>query len=160
MVDWTKVKTEYITTDISYRKLAQKHGISPTSVYARGGREGWVAEREQYRSKVEAKTLNVASASQASKAVRLQTVTDKLLAKVESILDGQTPARLDCQAMKHISGVLKDIKDIQMIRSEADMKEQEARIRKLEKEAQAEEKQNAATVTVVFEGADVEEWSG
>ena len=28
MADWQAIKTEYITTDTSYRKLAQKHGVS------------------------------------------------------------------------------------------------------------------------------------
>ena len=30
--DWLKIKTEYITTDISYRKLAEKYGVSNTVI--------------------------------------------------------------------------------------------------------------------------------
>jgi hypothetical protein len=50
--------------------------------------------------------------------------------------------------MKHISGVLKDIKEIQMIRSEADMREQEARIANLRKQAESEKQDNDIKVTI------------
>ena len=32
MADWQAIKTEYITTDTSYRKLAQKYGISHVQI--------------------------------------------------------------------------------------------------------------------------------
>jgi hypothetical protein len=50
--------------------------------------------------------------------------------------------------MKHISGVLKDLKDIQMIKSEADLREQEARIEKLRKDAAGDEKAPKIEITL------------
>ena len=32
MADWEKIKAEYITTDISVRDLAQKHGVHYTTI--------------------------------------------------------------------------------------------------------------------------------
>ena len=55
--------------------------------------------------------------------------------------------------MKHISGVLKDIKEVQMIRSDADMREQEARIANLRKQAEKEENHNR-DVTITIAGGD------
>ena len=43
---------------------------------------------------------------------------------------------MDTSIMRDISVVLKNLKDIQMIKSEADMREQEARIEKLRADAQ------------------------
>lgn len=51
MVDWQTIKTEYITTNTSYRKLCQKHGVSYTTLSNRALDEGWVNAREQYRAK-------------------------------------------------------------------------------------------------------------
>ena len=42
---------------------------------------------------------------------------------------------MDKQALRQITGALKDLKDVQMIRSDADMREQEARIRNLQRQA-------------------------
>ena len=139
MADWKKIKTEYITTDTSYRKLAQKYGVNYRTICVRSQQEGWIEQREQHTNKTTTKIINAIGRQQVSRAERLQSVADKLLVKVESLLDEDSELLVDTQSMKHISGVLKDIKEIQMIRSDADMREQEARIAKLRKEAEKDE---------------------
>jgi hypothetical protein len=116
-------------------------------------------EREQYQTKTLSKTLTAISNGQAKRASRLQTVADKLLDKIEAAVDNFDMAELlmDKQALKQITGALKDIKDIQMIKSEADLREQDARIRNLEKQAEAEEKvDNEIKVTIE---CDLEQYS-
>ena len=158
MADWRKIKTEYITTNTSYRKLAEKYGIGYQAICARSRKEGWIEKREQHRNKTETKMLESICDMQVSKAVKIQGVADKLLRRVEQLLD-DTGRYMDPQSMKHISGVLKDIKEINMVKSDTDIREQEARIAKLQKES---EKDKAAdrTVEIVFAGGDIEEWSG
>lgn len=150
LVDWKKIKTEYITTDTSYRKLAQKYGVDQATVARRAKKEGWVGERQRYTSDTQAKIIKSIGTQQASRAARLQTVTDKLLGKVESFLEETGSTDLDTQSMKHISGVLKDIKEIQMIRSDADMREQEARIANLQRQAEKDEVKNDGCHGVVL----------
>lgn len=151
-MDWQKIKTEYIITDTSYRKLARKYGVDQATVARRARKEEWVAEKQRHDSDTQAKIVEAIGKQQVSRAARLQTVADKLLGKVENLLEETEPADLDTQAMKHISGVLKDIKEIQMIRSDADMREQEARIANLQKQAEKNDKADSK-VTVVLEGA-------
>jgi hypothetical protein len=55
---------------------------------------------------------------------------------------------LDKSTLKQISGALKDIKDIQGIKSDRDIREQEARIRNLEKQAETEDKHNDIKITI------------
>lgn len=153
MADWQKIKTEYITTDTSYRKLAEKHGVGESTLFARASKEKWVEQKEQHQSKTVAKTLNAISEKQVDRAANLISVSDLLLAKVKSLLETDAKVLSDTQSMKHISGVLKDIKEIQMIKSDADMREQEARIDNLRKQAQKEENQNR-DVTITIEGGD------
>ena len=139
MADWQKIKTEYITTDTSYRKLAQKHGVNYRTICVRSKQEGWIEQREQHTNKTTTNILDAISNKQVDRATNLISVSDLLLAKVKSLLETDAEVLSDTQSMKHISGVLKDIKEIQMIRSDADMREQEARIRNLQKQAESEE---------------------
>ena len=150
MADWQKIKTEYITTDTSYRKLAEKHGVGESTLFARASKEKWVEQKEQHQSKTVAKTLDAISKKQVDRAANLISVSDLLLAKVKSLLESDAEVLSDTQSMKHISGVLKDIKEIQMIKSDIDLREQEARIANLRKQAESEDDDNE--IQVVFTG--------
>ena len=55
MVDWSAIKTEYVTTDTSYRKLCDKYGVSMTEVSRHGKEEEWRKERKKYQEKAYAK---------------------------------------------------------------------------------------------------------
>ena len=157
MADWQKIKTEYITTDTSYRKLAQKYGVSYNAIGNRSRQENWQELRDQHLTKTMTKTMNAIASQQASRASRLQTVADKLLTKVEQLIEDDEVLLADTSSMRDIARILKDLKDIQMIRSEADLREQEARIDKLRKEAMVE-KESSKPIEVVF-AAGPEEWN-
>lgn len=55
MTDWEKIKTEYITGDISLRKLADKYGINQARLLSRANREKWADEKKQIAIKVKTK---------------------------------------------------------------------------------------------------------
>lgn len=156
--DWKAIKTEYITTDTSYRKLAQKYNVGYSVIGERARLDGWVEQREQFRNKTLTNTLNAISDGQVDRVANLISVADKLLVKVKELIDDDSPLLLSTQNMKNLSGVLKDIKEIQMIKSDADLREQEARIANLRKMAEKDEDKNAA-IEIVFE-AGPEEWNG
>lgn len=150
-MDWKAIKTEYITDESSsYRKLAKKYGVSYTAIGNKARQEGWAEDRERYLNESVSKTLKAISDGQAKRASRLQTVADKLLDKIEKAVDDLEMSSLftDKQALKQITGALKDIKDIQMIKSEADLREQEVRIRNLEKQAKAEDRDTEIKVVI------------
>lgn len=153
MADWQKIKTEYITTDTSYRKLAEKYGMSYRAVADKGNSEQWVELRNQYQIKTTSEIVEAVSKQEVSRAEKLQRAADILLGKVVALVEASDPMEMDTQSMKHISGVLKDIKEIQMIRSEADMLEQEARIANLRKQAEKED-DHIRDVTITIEGGD------
>lgn len=56
-VNWEKIKTEYITTKISTRALAEKHNVSYMVVAKRCRAEKWVEERKKHNRKVVAKAV-------------------------------------------------------------------------------------------------------
>lgn len=156
MADWQAIKTEYITTDTSYRKLAQKYGVSHVQIGNVGREEGWVKLREQHLNKTLTKSVNAISNKQAERTAKLIGVSDLLLNKVKSLLEADEELLVDTSIMKDVSIILKNLKDIQMIRSEADLREQEARIDKLRKEAMVEKENNEVKVTIV---GDLDEYS-
>ena len=163
MADWNKIKTEYLTTDTSYRKLAQKYGVNATTIAKKASKEDWVSQRNQQASRTLSKTLTAVSNREVDRATRLQRVADRLLAKVERLIDEDDKLMeesegenmlLGPKGMKSLAGVLKDIKEVQMIRSEADLREQEARVAKLRREAEREEDDHNKTVVVTIAGGD------
>ena len=158
--DWTKIKTEYITdSNSSYRSLCEKYGVPFSTLSRKAKEEKWTELRVQAEDKVSTKTIDKAINQKVDRMTRLMNVTDKLLLKIEETVEELSTEGivLDKSTLKQISGALKDIKEIQGIKSDRDIREQEARIRNLEK--QAEDDANKDTkITVEFEG-DISRWS-
>lgn len=78
-VDWEKIRIEYITTDTSQSKLAKKYGLPKSTIAQRSLRESWVEKREQFKSKVETKTLAKTANSEANRLARLMETTAKAI---------------------------------------------------------------------------------
>lgn len=144
-MDWKRIKAEYIAGGTSYRKLADKYSVPFGTLRRVAEREGWTQKRTQVAHKADTKMVDAISDKQAAKADKIIDVADKLLNKIAEVIDLVS----DTQGLKHISSALKDIKDIKGFKSSADMREQEARIRNLEKQAQAEDNEsNEIKVTI------------
>ena len=193
--NWQKIKTEYITTDTSYRKLAQKYGISHVQIARVGKAEGWVELREQHVTNTMAKTIEKISDKQAEKMARIEAVTDKLLTKLEKAVEEldiqlykqvdkekvieynntQRPDKptkevvhetekvlevktiVDRMGLRQVTAALKDLKEIQMLKSELDRQEQEARIANLRKQAD-KDSDTVEGIEVVFQAGE-EAWN-
>lgn len=157
MADWQAIKTEYITTDTSYRKLAQKYGVSTTQICNVGRDEKWVEQREQYLNKTTAKAIEKISQQEANRAVRIHTVADKLLNKIEAMVDAVEPEDIPAKAIRALTAAVKDLKEIQSVKSALDEQEQKARIANLQKQADKED-DNKEPIRVII-GDDLSEYS-
>ncbi len=151
-MDWNAIKTEYITDEsTSYRKLAEKYGVPLGTIFKRAKRENWIGLRQQSQDKMVAKTVAKIENAQIDRLTRIHSITDKALDKLEYALDNVDA--LDTSAFRQIIASIKDIKEIQMLRSAVDLREQEARIRNLERQAEGDDR-NLNAVTVTIEGGD------
>ena len=146
--DWAKIEAEYITTDTSYRKLADKYNVDQATIARKAKKEDWVSKRQQHISTTQAKVLAADAQQKVDRASRLKNVADKLLDRVEDIVEYDQ--HLTASAIKNLSDALKNIKEAQMIRTTEDIEEQQARIAKLKKEVQDDDK--SKTITVTLEG--------
>lgn len=187
--DWTKIKTEYITSDnSSYRKLADKYGISLGTLHKRAKKEKWVELKKQSYDKRVSKTVEAFEEKQAGKMARIQDITDKLLDKIERAVEEldiqlfkdvkkvkeieynnverpDKPTKeiiheeetvtevhtiIDRKGVQELASAIKSLKEVQMLKTELDEQEQKARIDKLRKDAQDEQKD--MSITVVLDG--------
>lgn len=151
-MDWKKIKAEYIAGGTSYRKLAEKYGVSFNTLKTRAKDEQWYNLRQQKDLKTTTKLVETISDKEAERAINIVDVADKLLEKIATLADSV----YDADSLKKLTSAIKDLKDIKGIKSDADMREQEARIAKLQKEAEREEKDNEIKVTI---GSEAEEYS-
>ena len=153
-VDWKRIKTEYIAGGTSYRKLAEKYGVSFNTLKTRARDEEWYNLRQQKEHRTTTKIVESLSDKDAEKAIDIIDVANKLLGKIAELMDDIV---IDTQSMKHLTSALKDLKEIKGFKSDADMREQDARIRNLERQAEADSADDKE-ITVVIEG-DLENYT-
>lgn len=156
MADWARIKTEYITTNISYRELSQKYGVHYTNIAKRASKEGWQHQRQQQATKTQTKMQQLVERRKIDRAAKLLDVSDLLLQKVMERVEALDALDMGSQEFRHLSATIKDLKEIQMIRSDADIREQEARIANLRRQAEAEENDREIKVTI---DGDIEVYS-
>lgn len=158
-MDWKKLRAEYIAGGISYRKLAEKYNVSFHTLRKQAAKEGWKELRDKTTAKTVTKIIEMESDKQADRMKRLLTVSDKLLQAVEDAVDAFQVGelQLDKGALKSLSGTIKDIKEIQNIKSQLDIEEQKARIAILKKQAEAED--TASNDIRVVISTELEEYS-
>lgn len=147
--DWMKIKTEYITTATSYRKLADKHGVPFRTLADRAKAEGWYAARKKHCNDVVTKAVQKTVNQQAEKMARFTTVSDKLLNRIERIIEESESGDITAKDIRSLTAAVKDLKEIQGVRSELDRQEQEARIANLRRQAESEEKVDKASIQVI-----------
>ena len=156
MADWQAIKTEYITTDTSYRKLAEKYGVSRVQIGNVGKDEKWVELRRQHLDRTVTKTVAAVESEQVKRAKKMQTVADKLLKKIEAIADSDRP--LDAKSIRALTASVMDLKNIHGIKSDLDKQEQEARIANLRKMADKDDDNKKEPIQVII-GDDLMEYS-
>ena len=90
-VDWNKLKAEYIAGGTSYRKLAEKYGVSESTLRKRAAKEHWSELRNKAGTKTEQKIIEKTSEKSAEKAIskeqRINAIAYKLLDKIEKAVD-------------------------------------------------------------------------
>ena len=86
-VDWIAIKNEYINTNISYRKLADKYHISFSTLEKTARKEEWSKQRKEQCDKIETKvrqkTADKIAEKKADALSRVATAAEALLGKIE-----------------------------------------------------------------------------
>lgn len=103
-VDWLKIKTEYVSGNVSYRKLAEKHSIPFPTLRDRATSEGWKKQRDKQRNEVVTKSeqktvekITDAVSDEAASKARIKAIMIRLAegwfkAQEESVEKGEAKA--------------------------------------------------------------------
>lgn len=113
-INWDDIRNEYITTNISYRKLSEKYGASLSAIVRKSAKEKWIEKRQQKANKTTTKTIEKTSDKAAERAANLMTATDSVLSAILNDIEKIKAADVPYN-WKNITGALKDIKDIQTL---------------------------------------------
>ncbi len=92
-MDWDAIKQEYISTNISQRELAEKYGVSVSSLGKRCASEGWSGLRKKFRKKVEKKTMEKISRKKACELAKIGDCADKLVRLIDDSLNDTATVR-------------------------------------------------------------------
>ena len=132
--DWPEIALEYIEGEESLRSLARRHAIPPSTLWDRARRENWEARRRKARApeplRGDPPPADARDAAPDRDAERIFRVTDKLVRRAEEILDGG--AEVGARELGELMRAVKNAKEICMLRSALDEREQLARLRALE----------------------------
>lgn len=151
-MDWKRIKAQYVAGGVSLRELSEKHGVSFSTIQKKSMEEKWSDLRKKQGRKTEEKLIEAVSNQEVKKAVDIIDVADKLLEKASELME----MPLTTQSFKQLTSALKDLKEIKGYKSDADIREQEARIKKLEQELNAD---NKDTTVIVRIDDDANKWN-
>lgn len=188
-IDWTKLKSEYATTGISYRGIAEKYGIGKTNVERHARQEKWREARKKYREKCAETAINKLARAEGNKLAKLAYSADKLLKRVTKaiedpnqfnryIVDGAEItdngevqkkievcfSKADTKAMLEMANTLKTltavIRNVNEISTNAEMEARQIALEKMQLERERRENaQGNNEVVIRFEGESIEKYS-
>lgn len=149
-MDWKKIKAEYIAGGTSYRKLAKKYDVPFGTLRRVAKNEGWTQMRTQAEHEANTRIVNAIGEQKGSIDEKYFYLVDRLFDKAEEVIESMPVWQPS--SLKEMATAMKYLKECKGFRSEADMREQEARISKLQREAQQESGLTEVTVTFEEEG--------
>ena len=76
--DWDKLRTEYITSDLSLKDISDKYGVSQRLVNTKSAEQGWVDQRKEYNAKVVEKAVNKVAAKRANQLAKELAIADNI----------------------------------------------------------------------------------
>ena len=86
-VDWLAIRNDYINGGGSYRKLAEKYGVSFYTLQDRAKRENWKEQKEDHRDRIATETrqriAEIAVAEEVDRVTKLLSINDKLIDRIE-----------------------------------------------------------------------------
>lgn len=152
-MDWNRIKAEYIAGGTSYRKLAKKHGVPFSNLKNIAIKEQWTQLREQAKNRTTTKLVENICKQNAKIDDKYFRLVDMLLDRAEELIVN-TP-EWQPTTLKELATTMKYLKECKGAKTEADIREQEARIAKLQKEASEDDNEvNEIHVTFGDGGGD------
>lgn len=113
-VDWDAIKAEYVTSNISYRDIADKYDVSMTTVKYHAKRDKWVSSRKNHSTNIYTKATQKAERKEVNRLAKLMQASDGLDRLIERFITGNGAeiAEVDSKAINELSKAIKSAIDI------------------------------------------------
>lgn len=147
-INWNELRDEYLLSDISIKKLAEKHGVSYHALSKRSQAEWWARKRAERDMLVRDKLVEHAANVEADRRKKIDDLADRV---IEYIADNLSELMTTASNCKDIVIAIEKLRYIQGIKSDLDVQEQIARIDKLRKDANAECEDKSIKVVIADE---------
>ena len=85
--DWDKIRTEYITSDLSLKDISEKYGVQQRLVNTKSAEQGWVDQRKRYNAKVVEKAVNKVATKRANQLAKELAIADNISNVLKKALD-------------------------------------------------------------------------
>ena len=85
--DWDKIRTEYITSDLSLKDISEKYGVQQRLVNTKSAEQGWVDQRKNYHAKVVEKAVNKVATKRANQLAKELAIADNISNVLKKALD-------------------------------------------------------------------------
>lgn len=122
IIPWDQIRSEYVTGNTSYRRLAKKYGVSFGDVCRHGRDEGWVELQKQHRSDLVAKIEEDAKERGLAALRRSGRIAELALDRAEELLG--EPGGLNGTQLEAAVGALRSavaiVRDVYGILTEAE----------------------------------------
>jgi transposase len=123
---WEELKTEYVTTDISYRKIADKYKLSASTVAKMAYKYKWTEARAKHREKIVTKTADKIAENKANKLATIAESADKMADTIHRVMEDTdqffrrtnlagediVSQKADTKAMKELASAMKDLTSV------------------------------------------------
>lgn len=134
-MDWAKIRNEYINGNISYRKLAEKHGVSFNTLKDRAVAEKWFEQKKEQHNKIQTKTQQKTAEklaeAEANRLLRISAAADRLLEKIEEATEQLdqfiVTNKVKQKEVKYVSSkagfgkpskeIIKEVEDIRVVKA-------------------------------------------
>ena len=174
--NWAKIRSEYVTKNITYSALCDEHGCSMSTLTKRASKERWLEAKKKHRKKVERKIEEKAAARKAEKAVKEITKTEELaevllewiekaITELDEHLVTNRTVTKKIDYDKTVTGKGKpavkketvkektELKGIKSIVKTDDLKKLSATLKDIRDVLQSDDENKDSTLTVILEGA-------
>ena len=146
-VDWIKIKNEYINTNISQRKLAEKYKVSFNTLKDRANKERWADVKKEQHNKIisatQQKTADKIVDAEVDRLTGLLKLTDEAqeqirvgMSQLNKFMDMfgniHESEIIDVVKLKKLVSAMKDLKDIVKVDTGNDMRKLDEVLGKIE----------------------------
>lgn len=177
--NWIEIETEYITTNTSYAKIAEKHGVPLGTLQKYAAKNDWFGKKQDYAEKTVAKTTDKIAKEEAKKLAKLTKAADMMTDVVERILkdtqqfnrhivgfgEEKVYQKVDTKAIRDITVAIKEltsvVRNLNNIPTQAEMEAQRIASERLELEKRKADLDLDSNKEIrVIIGGDAEDYAG